>query len=655
MPGHGFAVKRVVLCPASITMEGELANAFGSMKTSRTMIEAKRAPVRPRGFLPPSTTPLLLDEEIRSFIDAGAHGILAIVGPAGSGKTTALEHLAAALPSECPVTLLDEPKDRQLADAPDGLVIYTSRRGLVSDHLARYNLATWNQDDVIEYLLAVHRPHCASVMARVRSEDHLLLGGLPELWRIALDRLASDESLPDVRRALHRHLQEHLTDTDLLERARSACLNVLLKPELSLADAVTALARPGFADRLIRLLCHPPMQRMLAAERLAADLHGEAACDYLAKRLPRDLVESAGHLIAQDGRAQEHLHKLLAGPPWSHAMAVSLLHAAGVSASLRENYPTQLTGAYLDGVAWPRVRLKSANLFEASLTAAVLSGADLAYADLGNSNLALARLCGACLDGCAFANADLQDADLRDVHAEAAHFLAANLTQTDLTHAQLSIARFVESNLTAAVFRDADLFGADFSQAILKGTDFSGADLTKAILSGLCLREAHWTGARFTEANLKDCDLEYMTLPRADFEEANLHGALLTGSTMFGANFKSACLRGAGLADIEWEGAILCGADLRGASFHMGSTRSGLVGSTIPCEGSKTGFYTDEFDEQNYKPPEEIRKANLCGADLRGAILDDVDFYLVDLRGALYDEKYEDHLRRCGAILEARE
>jgi hypothetical protein len=86
----------------------------------------------------------------------------------------------------------------------------------------------------------------------------------------------------------------------------------------------------------------------------------------------------------------------------------------------------------------------------------------------------------------------------------------------------------------------------------------------------------------------------------------------------------------------------------------MGSCRSGLVGSPIPCEGSRTGFYTDELDEQTDKAPEEVRKANLCGADLRGARLDGVDFYLVDLRGARYDPEQEEHLRRSGAILEAR-
>jgi uncharacterized protein YjbI with pentapeptide repeats len=76
-----------------------------------------------------------------------------------------------------------------------------------------------------------------------------------------------------------------------------------------------------------------------------------------------------------------------------------------------------------------------------------------------------------------------------------------------------------------------------------------------------------------------------------------------------------------------------------------------LVGSTIPCEGSRTGFYTDDYGDREIKDPDEVRKANLCGADLRGANIEGVDFYLVDLRGAKYSEEQENHLRRCGAIL----
>lgn len=65
-------------------------------------------------------------------------------------------------------------------------------------------------------------------------------------------------------------------------------------------------------------------------------------------------------------------------------------------------------------------------------------------------------------------------------------------------------------------------------------------------------------------------------------------------------------------------------------------------------------FYTDEFAEQSFKAPEEIRKANLRGADLRGALLEKTDFYLVDLRDARFDMEQERHFHRCGAILETR-
>ncbi len=50
--------------------------------------------------------------------------------------------------------------------------------------------------------------------------------------------------------------------------------------------------------------------------------------------------------------------------------------------------------------------------------------------------------------------------------------------------------------------------------------------------------------------------------------------------------------------------------------------------------------------------PEEIRNpATLRGADLRGACIDRVDFYLVDLRDALYTPEQEAVLRRSRAIL----
>lgn len=172
-----------------------------------------------------------------------------------------------------------------------------------------------------------------------------------------------------------------------------------------------------------------------------------------------------------------------------------------------------------------------------------------------------------------------------------------------------------------------------------------------ATLVQLGLRDCSLAGARFTGANLTGCDLEYVELSHADFERAQLTHAILTGSIMPGASFREALLSFAGLAEIQWEGADLRDANLRGCTFHMGSSRSGLLTSPIACEGSRTGFYTDDYEEQHYKAPEEIRKANLRGADLRGANVVDTDFYLVDLRDARYDPDQRQHFLRCGAIL----
>ena len=83
----------------------------------------------------------------------------------------------------------------------------------------------------------------------------------------------------------------------------------------------------------------------------------------------------------------------------------------------------------------------------------------------------------------------------------------------------------------------------------------------------------------------------------------------------------------------------------------MGSTRSGLVGADVASEGTRTGFYTDDFQDRDFKDPAAIRKANLANADLRGAKLGRVDFYLVDLRGARYSRDQRDWFARCGAIL----
>jgi uncharacterized protein YjbI with pentapeptide repeats len=619
------------------------------------MIEPVRAPVKPRVLLA-GRDALPLEDEILSLLQAGKTGEVRLVGEAGSGKTTALQHLAAVLPTEAGV-LLDE-ADYPMAElyALGHLAVCAlSRKPGKNPALATFRLAPWGRDEVIEYLCAVHKEHCPAVLARLKPEDFCRLGGSPDLWCIILDQLAAGPALPNSRTALHRYLQAQLQDTDLLQRARSKCLNSLVAAHENKKEAkLEKQSWPGMPREIVRVLRHREVQLLLAAERIAIDLRGDAACDFLKLRLPRELIEAAVCEIKGEGQVRNRLEDLLAGPDWSHAMAASLLHAAFAPWVPPLGSLPKLAGAYLDGVQWLGVHLPAADLSGASLTHADLQGARLQQANLSSACLRSADLHGACLDQVKAERADFSHANLAAVRARDARFIEASLEGAELDDAFLMETSFRHANLAGASFRRAYLVNTLFLEAILTEADFSEADLSGAILDGLKLSESIFNAARFTGAHLQKCDLEYLELGPADFENADLQGALLTGTHAPQASFRAADLRDTGLAEIDWEGACLAGADLRGASFHMGTTRSGLVGSPLASEGTRTGFYTDDYDDRYFKAPEEIRKANLRGADLRGARLDAVDFYLVDLRDALYMPDQEAHFRRCGAILEAR-
>jgi uncharacterized protein YjbI with pentapeptide repeats/energy-coupling factor transporter ATP-binding protein EcfA2 len=632
------------------------------------MIEPARAPVRPRVFSSDGT--LLLEEEVGRFLAENASDAIAVVGDIGSGKTTALRHLAAVIPSATKVTFLDQPSVREITESTR-LLVYSTTAVHHNSHLAIYALVGWGKDDLIEYLLALHKDRCGSVMSRITSQDFDLLEGIPDLWQIALEELAADSSQPDARGALLRYVEKVLADVGSRERAQRACLHCLVYgPERIFSD----LAEAGSSKEILRVVRHRPMRVLLATQRVVTDLRTAASCDYFALRLPRDIVEAAGQAITGEARPLVHLRGLLAGPARTHAMTASLLHIVDPAWVSESEPPLRLEGAYLDKVRWLGAQLKRANLARADLSQADLRGANLDQARLERADLTGADLRDASLlhaDGryatlrrALLTNAKLGEfqgngcqltfANLSGAAADLANFNNADLASADLEGATLRGTAFQCANVKEAILSGADLSRANFLGAKIDGTNFTNANLDGADLSRLCLRAAHFADARFPRANLAEADLEYMELPNAYFAGAHLRGALLTGTIMPNADFSGASLQEAGLAEIEWEGASLRDADLRGVSFHLGSSRSGRVYSPIACEGSRTGFYTDDYDEQTFKSPEEIRKANLCRADLRGACLDDVDFYLVDLRGALYDAKYEAHLRRCGAILEAR-
>jgi uncharacterized protein YjbI with pentapeptide repeats len=618
------------------------------------MIVPKRAPVRPRVISAVSGDSLLLEEEVRGLIARQRRGTIFLAGPPGSGKTTALAHLALVL-ADADILFLDCPDPEDLLpDSRNRWIVFTSFAFATSlPFTDAYCLAPWREDEWIEYLLATAKGRCGSAMARARADaGRNLIDGNPELSAIVLDRLVVRDAIASVRAALVDYLQERFPDVALQALARRASLEVLLDPSIDPSIAMQS-QDPG-AEALLRFMRHRPIQLLLAGTKIVTDLRDGEQCAYFGQPFPRDLVRETAGGLAGEPALREVLIGWLSGRRERHAMAASILHAAVCHWTPPAGGNLRLTGAYFDHAIWPEVDLSGvdlqladlshADLRRANLASARLSEADLRQANLHEAHLAKVvalktNLAGAILNG-----ADLQGAVLDDASLDRAELRAANLRAASLTGA----------TLTGASFHGADLQQACLVQAVIEGADFTGANLEGANLEGLKLSDACFAGARFRGARLTASDLEDMELPGADFQDANLEKALLTGSMMHAAKFDRARLGNAGLAEIDWEGVSMRGADMRGVSFHLGSTRCGLVGSPIACEGSRTGFYTDDFTEQDFKSPEEIRKANLCHADLRGALTDGVDFYLVDLRHAQFDPAQEEHFRRCGAILGRR-
>jgi len=644
------------------------------------------APVVPRvraAGTGPDAAALPLHERIRSILECrwghgkGPRGLISLLGPCGSGKTVALEHLAAVMHRDRPadaVALIDggpfEPAELR---GRDGLAVYASTIPPACPVLAAFEMAPWAQDDCIEYLLATHRERCRSVLKRLADAagdesagvTASTLEGLPELWRVVLDEMADDESIATPADALRHFLAAHLTDPTRRDAAMALCLRSFCAQHPENEPMPADFHDPAELARLDpfmrRLVNFRTIRALLGGQRIVWELCDTPSNNEFALiqralrcRLPHDLIAETAALVRHRPPAARALEAMLGqhSDPARPSVPTILLAAdpgwqpAGPCPNLR--------GAGLENARWAGIDLRGAMISDAHLTRADLSNARLDGTKMSGTKLSNANLAGASLRKARADHATLIRACLAGVDAEGANFECADLTGADLSAA----------NLTAAVFHNADLSDALFCQACLKfaaivratveGADFSGADFKGARLSHVCLRDCRLDGAVFREANLLACDLEEIELRTGDFHAAALTGSLLTGSTLPGADFGGADLRDTGLADVSWEGVDLHDADLTGASFHAGSTRSGLVGvpgSLPPGEGTRTGFYTDDLCDRDFKPPEEIRKADLRNADLRGAQVLKVDFYLVDLRGARYDSEQERHFKRCGAIL----
>jgi hypothetical protein len=153
---------------------------------------AKRAYVRPRVLSLETSEAIRLEDEIGRLIQEGRYDRVGLVGGPGSGKTTALQHLGAVLPpwALARVRFMDNPRgyaDTVALGNGDALFVISAGSQLPADPRRQcYNLTHWNQDDFIEYLLAVYADRCASVMSRLKAAgDGDFIQGIPNFapWR----------------------------------------------------------------------------------------------------------------------------------------------------------------------------------------------------------------------------------------------------------------------------------------------------------------------------------------------------------------------------------------------------------------------------------------------------------------------------------------
>ncbi len=617
------------------------------------VVQPRPAPVRPRVYSPAGTEPLWLHEAVTPHVRLAVP--ILIDGLPGSGKSTALAHLAAVLPG--PI-YIDDATDAEVAAAlVHGAVVFTGAHAFREHARHAFTLSPWDDDDVLEYLLARQRARCGDVLKRFRQlPDRDLIGGTPGLMCLVLDRLATSPST-SVREILQREIELTL---DAETRRWVGRSRLETRAELSAstlrstiaATHVSAPPAPGAQPldpgaSAYELLRSGVIQTMLAAANLISDLEFENIERYWFSGFGDDVIAETALNLRNAPKAMAFLQRSVSSPMHGiHAMGASVLAAADLTWIPDPGRKYHLDGARLSGITWRRVVLRGASLAHADLSNAYLVEGDLEDVTAAHADFQRAALRGAAMARFAAEEANFTHADLSYVRAPLArlprirageaNFEGAQLRQTDFTGADLRKARCVR----------ADLGDANLQDALIFETDFTGANLEGATLKSLPLSRACLTGASLVRAGLQHCNLAGVHLAGSNFEGAWLNEADLSEAFLAGANFRNACLRGARLAGADLEGACLFYADLSGASFHRGSSRSGLLFKG-PSEGTRTGYYTNEA-------PEDVRVANLCRTDLRGARIENVDFHLVDLRGAKYSPEQEAHFRKCGAILETR-
>lgn len=597
--------------------------------------------MRPRVTIAGGSVPRLLEEEVAELLAQDAPLSVRLVGPGGSGRTTALRHLAAVFAADPRLGLVDLD-----GTGRDGERVRIRAADLGDGSGLTLAMAPWSDDDALEYLMRAHPSRTAAAFA-IWQRERPDLGRWPGLCRALLDHFAALRA-QDLAAALHLVIEQVLPG-DLRPLAGGVALRHCTADDSFATRAPDVPFVREAAPAVRALLAVPLVRAQLAAEVMLQLVEDSRAMPLAGLHWSPLLLEAVRREVIADAARQARLIER-SGDDAMTASCLSLLCTAQPGFRPPVTELGDLRHARLAGADLHRLRLRQ-------LDHANLDGADLREADLREATATGARLDRARLDGAAAE--DLQAAGLQSRHLQArnARLQRANLRMADLSHAVLDGARLHEAVLAHCLLDGASLRGATLDRAHLLHASLANIDLRQAhchhaVLAELDLRTAQLDGIDLDFANLDGADLSDTAIPRLQARAVRFCRTTLTGARWPGAQLHSSRFYAARLAGVDWEGADLRAANFRGATFQFGGSRSGLIDSTIASEGSRTGFYTDESLEAHFQAPEDVRKANLRCCDLRGATLQGCDFYLVDLRGARLDEAQLDWLRRCRAILD---
>ncbi len=454
------------------------------------------ATVRPRVVVSDAGDTRPLDDVVGELVDDRASGVWRLIGGPGSGKSTALSHLAAVFHENPRLIFLDAPTQIELKIcSPHALVVASLPRSK-KDVSRQLVLAEWGRDEIIEYALVKNRAACGSVVARLSNAAQWEWP--PMYARVVVDRFAEDPEADDPIVVLVDFVRQQIPNAALFRAVCRFCFVERSGGGKELVGVIADIKKFGGQEHSADMLFLNDRVRMsLAAEYLVGQLSsGKPVCE-LERRLPLELVELVARKCSESPKASRHLHGCLAAPRHEakHPMAASILHTADQDwrPKARRGHRWNFARAHLQGAQWPSIKLRKASLLQTDL-----SGALLSYSDLREALASAAK----------FSGADLQHANMLGIEANGAHFVGAylpgarlakaqlnqaDLTRADLTSAAMMFADLRHANLTDACFFRADLTAAQFEQARMENSNFSFATLNCAIeRRRLATSKARW-------------------------------------------------------------------------------------------------------------------------------------------------------------------